>query len=164
MSNSDFNTPPDFLDLVRKLDPKRGIGLDPCSNESSMVDSRYSYDIETDGLSRIWRYKGLVFMNPPHSMAPNNIEPWIDHFIGEFSSSGGDADQFVGLVPAKIGPKWAQKVLPFCDARCFLAGRIKYWQNGAPMPGPGKFDSLVLYKGHNPDLFHLTFDDYGWCI
>jgi hypothetical protein len=42
MSDHDFNTPPWFLDLVRCLD-RNGIGLDPCSNEHSMVGQPYGW-------------------------------------------------------------------------------------------------------------------------
>lgn len=169
MSDSDFNTPPWIIGLVKQLD--RGyIGLDPCSNATSMVGAghRYTKDNGLDGLQQTWRGLGTVFMNPPHSQSPNNIEPWIEKFLEEFPPYEPShklwKDQFVGLVPAKTGPRWFHEAVESCTSVCFLKGRIKFWQNGVEMPGPGKFDSLVLYRGIWDEKFKNLFKPYGWVV
>lgn len=58
MSDHNFNTPPEFLALVRQLSPTGRIGLDPCSNATSMVDAVTSYTKETNGLAHSWRGMG----------------------------------------------------------------------------------------------------------
>lgn len=168
MSDHDFNTPPWFCDLVRTLHPK-GIGLDPCGNEHSYVGAKTTYTIETNGLAHSWRGHGLVFMNPPHSLSPFNIEPWVEKTIQEFVFKPLDreldpGDGFVGLVPAKTSPLWFHSIITECKSRCFLRGRIKFWHLGQETAGPGKFDSLVIYIGHASGNFKRAFEPLGWVV
>lgn len=135
-----------------------------------MVKARRSYDITTDGLAHSWRGHGLVFMNPPHSFAPNNIEPWIQKVIDEFITHpieremNNTMDAFVGLIPSKTGPRWFHNILPLVDGRCFVKGRIRFWQHGAEREGAGKFDSIVIYIGSAYGNFYREFSDFGWVI
>lgn len=163
MSDHTFNTDPEFLAYVRQMSPD-GIGLDPCSNATSMVDATVSYSIRENGLLKTWRGFGLVFMNPPHSMSPNNIEPWMQKFREEFVERGldrYDEDQFIGLLPSKTDTEWFHQHIPDCQARCFLRGRRVFWKNYAPTAGAGKFASLVIYYGKNPGLFTKIFQPLG---
>lgn len=165
MSDSDFNTPPWFLNLVRQIAP---IGLDPCGNKHSLVAAQTTYTVETDGLAHPWRRHGLVFMNPPHSQSPHNIEPWIQKVQEEFAIPphyhDTPADSFLGLVPSKTGPAWFQSIAPLCSGRCFMRGRIRFWQAGAETPQTGKFDNLVLYIGPSFGRFCTIFESYGWVV
>jgi hypothetical protein len=165
VSDHHFNTPPDFLERVRVLDAENGIGLDPCSNPSSMVAADLTYDAVTNGLDKSWRGHGLVFMNPPHSMSPHNIEPWMEKAHREFNLNTGPLnDQFVGLIPAKPDTAWFHEhVRPF-PLKCFLRGRPKFWLNGEPTKGPGKFPSMVIYQGKQRDLFRELFSELGWVV
>jgi hypothetical protein len=168
MSDSDFNTPPEFLDRVRQLAPD-GIGLDPCSNATSLVAARVSYTIETNGLAHTWRRHGLVFQNPPHSKSPHNIEPWAEKAYREFVMQRGQSvhellhDQFVGLWPAKTDTAWFQDHASQFPEKCFLRGRMKFWQNGRVTAGNGKFAHLVVYAGAQRALFRTLFEPLGWC-
>ena len=165
LSNHNFNTPPDILERVHMLD-KRGIGLDPCSNVTSLVNARVSWDEDANGLKpgRSWRGHGLVFMNPPHSMSPYNIEPWIERAYYDFTRPDFVLDQFVGLIPAKTDTAWFHDfVVPF-PVKLFLRGRPTYWLDGKPMPGPGKFASMLIYAGGCPTRFGEIFADMGWLI
>lgn len=171
MSDHNFNTPPWFLDLVRRLSPKRKIGLDPCGNKWSYVNAATTYTEETNGLIHPWRGHGLTFVNPPHSMSPYNIEPWIAKAIEEFITQPierelgyPEQDQFVGLVPSKSGPQWFHSIIDDVDGRCFWRGRIKFWEYGHEAEGAGKFDSLVLYIGPQAGNFHHIFNPYGWVV
>jgi len=170
-----FNTPPDLLELIRKLDPKGRIGLDPCSNDYSIVGATTKWEgTYVNGLSQSWRGHGLVFMNPPHSMSPNNIEPWMEKAFDEFPrfSSPGPrhpdprpaTDQFVGLIPAKTDTAWFHDYAVRFPVKCFLRRRPKFWLNGAPMPGSGKFASMLIYAGNQPDKFRDIFSPEGWII
>lgn len=160
MSDSDFNTDPDLLRLVRKLAPGLRIGLDPCSNPYSLVNARTVYGVEEDGLTKKWRKHGLVFVNPPHSTSPNHIDPWIKKAVSEFRNCN-EADSLILYVPAKTDTQWFHS---FADlwTICFLEGRRKYWQYGSPMPGPGKFSQMVVYQGAFIDRFRETFCPLGW--
>jgi hypothetical protein len=173
----DLNTPPEIIDLVRQLAPKKGIGLDPCSNRTSMVGAKHEYghvfdgggEVFIDGLSMPWRGYGLVFMNPPHSMSPYNIEPWMEKAIDEFwavdnlSPVSRRNDQFCGLVPAKVDTGWFHNYVVPHFHMVILEGRLKYWQNGHQTPGPGKFGSMLIYAGMWPEWFKAVFGHLGWC-
>jgi hypothetical protein len=163
MSDHEFNTPAYLLDLFRKLDPKRGIGLDPCANRWGKVHAHEEYTRLTNGLSHSWRGHGLVFMNPPHSMSPNNIEPWMAYAWEQFIElPAGNGDQFVGLVPAKTDTEWFHAHGRAFIGKCFLRGRLKFELHGKPTPGNGKFASLVLYEGEKLGLFQELMEPLGW--
>ncbi len=159
-----LNTPPDILDMVRMLSDKGRIRLDPSSNATSMVNAETSFDETSNGLGRSWRKYGLVFVNPPHSMSPYNIEPWMAQAHRDFIAIPiNNDDQIVLLVPAKPDTDWFHShAVPF-PGKCFLRGRIKYWENGAETPGPGKFGSMLLYAGNKLGLFRDVFGLLGWC-
>lgn len=162
MALSDLNTPPWLLEMVRALDP-RGIGLDPCSNATSMVKARTAFTVVDNGLVQPWRGHGLVFCNPPHSMSPHNIEPWMEKAHREFHLEVGERDdQLVGLVPGKPDTEWFHAHVVPMRMKCFIRGRIKYWQDGRELPGPGKFPSMLFYQGGKPDLFAAVFGRLGW--
>ncbi len=162
MTDSDFNTPPWLIALIEQLDPNNGIGLDPCSNDNSMAHATTTYDIVSNGLIHSWRGHGLVFMNPPHSMSPNNIEPWIAKFIKEFETLGlFTEDQLVGLVPAKTDTQWFHAMASHADGLCFLKGRPKFWQDGKETTQTGKFASLVFYAGFEHERFRTVFEPHG---
>lgn len=148
---------------MRQLTSDGIIGLDPCANELSMVDARRAYFEVDNGLVQSWRGHGLVFMNPPHSTSPCNIEPWMEKYFKEFANGPWDSkDQFVGLVPSKTDTLWFHDhAREAADAMCFIRGRIKFWQAGVEMPGPGRFASLVLYTGHNVSRFKALFGPLG---
>ena len=166
MSSHDFNTPPEILSLVRLLGPTPEpiqIGLDPCSNTHSLVNAKTSYTEKENGLIQNWRGHGLVFVNPPHSMSPYNIEPWMEKAYKEFGWSIYDDDALVMLVPAKTDTAWFHDyVVAMGGMKCFLRGRPKYWLNGSPTPGPGKFASMILYKGAYLERFVAVFHSQGW--
>ncbi len=165
-TDHDFNTPPWFLSLVHQLDP-RGIGLDPCSNAYSMVKARTAYTISDNGLMQSWRGHGLVFVNPPHSMSPMNIEPWMEKAHQEFvmqphNYHDATQDSLCMLVPSKTDTAWFHNHATPMAARCFLQGRPKFWHHGEETKGPGKFASMVIYHGPSVGRFMLIFDGYGW--
>lgn len=161
MSDSHYNTPPDFLrDYVRPMG-NGIIGLDPCSNADSFVKARRSYDVDSNGLVHPWRGHGLVFMNPPHSMAPANIEPWILKFQTEFCRVT-NADQFLALVPAKTDTSWFHGGARSADRLCFLRGRMRFWLNRQETTGAGKFAHLVIYRGDRKALFDKLYGPLGY--
>ncbi len=172
MSASDYNTPPALLDLIRQLDRRRQIGLDPCSNATSMVKAKLAWTVEDDGLShaRSWRGHGLVFMNPPHSTSPHNIEPWMQKAYEEFilcpieRENNPTLDAFCGLVPAKTDTEWFHShAVPFA-AKCFIKGRPRFWQGGKETPGPGKFASMLIYQGPCVGAFCSIFGKLGYIV
>ena len=170
MSDTDFNTWPEFLDVVRRLPPNGRIGLDPCSNATSLVDAVTSYTAIENGLAQSWRGHGLVFMNPPHGRSPHNIEPWLEKAHREFldprwKHRAEDAeDEFLALIPSKTDTAWFHDHARQFPGICFVRGRYAFWQHGVKTEGNGKFAHLVLYVGPRLDRFKHLFRPMGWVL
>ena len=47
-----WNTPPKYIKLIKEMFGY--VDLDPCSNESSMVDAKAKYILPTNGLIESW--------------------------------------------------------------------------------------------------------------
>lgn len=145
----DWQTPPGFLEIVRKMEP---IGLDPCTDESNPVRASTAMTPEIDGLSREWTGYGLVFCNPPYGRA---LKDWS----AKMRDEGKRGAEIIGLVPARTDTRWWQAIAT-ADAICFWRGRIKFV--GAPASAP--FPSAVPYWGSRAQEFRRVFEPHGWVI
>lgn len=141
----DWNTPERVLDLVRQVGQ---IGLDPCSNATSLV--RASVEWVFGGLDRSWRNYGLVYVNPPYG---REIEPWI------VRCASGDGDEVVALLPARTDTRWWRCVAT-AQAVCFWHGRLRFL--GAPSSAP--FPSAIAYWGPRAGQFSRVFGPHGWIV
>lgn len=174
-NHNEWNTPPDFLSVVRRLDVQRRIGLDPCSNATSIVNARTSYTKRDDGLAQSWRGHGLVFVNPPYDF----VDPWVAKGVAEFVERGMRAplrrsavqshdasrDQLLMLVTSKTDTRWFHDFALRFDRQCFVRGRLKFLRpvrRVNRVAGNGRFASLVLYAGEHGDAFETLFAPLGW--
>lgn len=144
-----WNTPPEVLDLVRKLGP---IGLDPCSNPASLVGASQEWSLEggQDGLALSWLGYGLVFVNPPYG---REIREWVLRC----EMSAHDGAEIVALLPARTDARWWQQHVRTADALVFWAGRLRFL--GAPSSAP--FPSAVAYWGPRWLTFLSVFGERG---
>src|SRR6266545_925179 len=117
-AHADWCTPDPVLELVRLLGP---IGLDPCSNERSIVGARVEWTAHDDGLARSWAGFGLVYVNPPYGR--KTIAAWAAKCHAQ-----GRRAEVVALLPARTDTRWWQMFCapPGAQAVCFLAGRIRF--------------------------------------
>lgn len=136
-----WNTPRAFLDAIA---PLGRIGLDPCSNATSIVRARVKWTVDDDGLTRDWRGHGLVYVNPPYG---NDLPVWVEKC--ELEAKRGV--EIVMLVPARTDTRWFDRT-----ARGALIGlwrgRLTYL--GAQWPAP--FPTAVPYWGRRRSLFRRT--------
>jgi hypothetical protein len=150
--NQTFNTPANFLELVRRLGV---IGLDPCSNPNSIVNASRSLSLEAgeDGLAESWLDQGLVFINPPYGRA---LPVWIQKAADSWHQAEQEGRDFecVMLVPSRTDTRWFTTALLNASALGFWRGRLTFL--GAEDPAP--FPSLVIYFGHWGDLFTRVFE------
>lgn len=144
-----WNTPPEVLDRLRAWAP---IGLDPCSNASSIVHAATEWRLERgeDGLSLPWADRGLVFVNPPYGRA---LGPWL----AKCTSEGVRGVEVVALVTGRPDTRWFQAAARSCAALHFWAGRLTFL--GAPHPAP--FPSCLFYWGPRPFGFLAAFEGCG---
>lgn len=165
----DFQTPPDFLDLVRRVGR---ITLDPCTGPTNPTRADYPCTEETDGLSHSWSYVlakhgGLFFTNPPFGRA---LPTWINKAVreGELGAEG------VILVPSRTDTAWWQKLAENVDAGLFWRGRLTFWDQATNAPAltwskkrqrfevmPAPFPVFVGYFGPNKDRFFQAFAGKG---
>lgn len=145
----DWNTPFDVLELVRKVAP---IGLDPCSNENSVVYAKTTFDVTTDGLSKSWAGHGLVYVNPPYG--GKESQTWAQKIEGE----AWYGVEIVALFPSRTDTKWFHRLVKASDARCLWRSRLKFL--GAPSSAP--FPSVLFYFGPNAERFRAVFEPRGY--
>lgn len=131
----DWLTPPEVVDVVRRVSPLGTIALDPCGNRASVVGARRQYLVEDgdDGLALPWHGAGgLVYVNPPYG---RSLPAWIDKCADEVF----DGAEIVALVPARPDTLWFRRALRECHALCFWSGRIRFFGATAGAPFPSVF-------------------------
>mgnify|MGYP002347998137 CR=1 FL=1 len=124
-----FNTPANVLQAIA---PMGTIGLDPCSNASSIVEARIRWTIEHDGLACSWAGQLLrgdfVFVNPPF----DEIATWVDRCIAEAACGA----HVCLLSPARVDVGWWDRLLAAGGIAGLWRGRWRFLGMGsAPFPG-----------------------------
>jgi hypothetical protein len=150
----DWNTPPQILELVRKVGP---IGLDPATTPDNPVQAYEFMALpKWNGLSEPWDPQltdSLVYCNPPYGRA---LKDWAARFADE----GRKGCELITLTPARPDTRWWRHMTT-ADVICFWRGRIKFV--GAPAPAP--FPSAICYWGKRPGKFAEVFDPYSnWTV
>jgi len=124
----DWCTPEDVLTRVRFVGD---IGLDPCSNDESIVGASFDFGFHDDGLNRNWaanvRRRQLVYVNPPYG---REIGHWMRKCADE-AQAGAD---IIALVPARTDTVWFRVCWDTAASICFWRGRLTFL--GAPHPAP----------------------------
>lgn len=156
--HDDWCTPPLIAGLVKSLSPF-GIGLDPCSNDRSIIEAKKCIALPNNGFAGTWREHGLVYVNPPYG---NAISEWVRKGAVEFSDVQDDFDELVMLIPARTDTVWWHKYITTADAVCFWRGRIKFLRQQPS--GTAPFPSALVYWGVNIEVFKDTFREYGWVV
>jgi hypothetical protein len=143
--NQCWNTPRALLDILKPLGP---IGLDPCSNATSIVRARTKWTVEHDGLPRDWRGRGLVYVNSEYGDA---LPKWVEKCDGEASRGV----EILSLFPARTDTQWFERARKRAII-ALLRGRLKFLgaRDSAPFP------SAVAYWGRRRGLFRRTLDPH----
>lgn len=169
-----WNTPQPVADRLLAFD-ERGVALDPCSNDTSIVGAAEEWRIERgeDGLARPWADRGLVFCNPPY----DDLETWAAKMAREAARHV----EVIALIPARTDTVAFQKhILPSCSAIVFWRGRMKYGAGrahqaqtslfgAAPVEleageNVAPFPSCLPYWGSRPRQFLRAFESAGWGV
>lgn len=146
----DWCTPPEIIAAVRKTFRGR-IGLDPCSNASSIVNARVEYRLpEHNGLTEPWRER-TIYVNPPFG---RGIGRWTKRCVETYRVTGAEV---IALLPATPDTEaWCENV-EFAAYVCFVHGRITFLgaPRGAPCP------SAIVYWGSHRERFARAFRSLG---
>lgn len=146
----DWQTPDDFLDLVRMHGP---IMLDPCSSADNPTKAANFFTEADDGLERPWDVPGLIYVNPPYG---RELRWWAPKIALE----GAGGSEIIALLPARTDTNWFQKHIARADVLCFWSGRLTF--RGAP--DPALFPSVVAYFGDRAKAFKRVFTGKGWIV
>lgn len=156
-SNFDaWNTPPEVVDPIKKM--MGPIGLDPCSNPTSIVGAivEWVYARDGDSLVKPWGGYGLVYVNHPYGHGVTGA------WAAKCAAEGNAGTELIQLCKATMGTKWFREHTRTAAAILQWHGRLKH-------PGPtasGKlesapFESALAYWGPRAALFMETFQDKG---
>lgn len=143
----DWCTPPQLLSSIGKFER---IGLDPCSNDNSLVDCNTSWTKKDNGLSKPWVGHGLVFVNPPYGKE-------ISYWLAKCCIEAEKGAEIIGLFPARVDTRWFQDMAITANRTLFIRGRLKFL--GAKHSAP--FPSVLCYWGDRPERFEHFFEDRG---
>jgi len=161
--NKTWNTPPKFVELINKMLGE--VVLDPCSNETSMIDAKIKYILPTDGLKESWNYKTL-FVNPPYGSDVENktrIYDWIKKGV---DANENYKSEILYLIPVATNTKHFKDLI-FKKAKglCFLKDtRLKFWSEGVEDKKGAPMACCFIYFGNNYEKFDLLFSDFGQCF
>lgn len=159
-SNSEhWCTPPELIAILKGLSD---IGLDPCSNDSSIVGAKTEFSRKEDGLSRSWVGHGLVYVNPPYGRV---ISSWTKKMYEEAEKGA----EIIALLPAKTDTRWFHDYVLKSDKLFFFKGRLKFldYLTGEPV-NSATFPSLLAYYGPRPMQFQQAlstpYSYPGWFV
>lgn len=128
------------------------VGVDPCSNERSIVraDAHYSWG----GLVRSWRSKKkTAFMNNPYS----TNDPWADKAVYEMKV--GHVDELVTLMMVAPSTTWWRTLCVSSrrNPRLIFTPRLKFiGKPNGPKEG-ARFDTVLKYFGRRHRAFEREF-------
>lgn len=142
-----WNTPQSVITPIVRAFGR--IGLDPCSNENSIVPARVEWRRERDGdsLARVWHRPGLglIYVNPVYK----GILAWIRKMIEERERGG----ELLACVPARTETQWWEEAIESGAVPGYWRGRIAFLRGGARKKVSAPFPSALLYWGRRTARF-----------
>ena len=160
----DWCTPPEIINSVRSVFGGR-IGLDPCSNEYSMVHAEVEYRLPgRDGLVLPWDAQ-TIYVNPPYgsdTVRGTRIIQWFER-IAQAVERGSE---LIALVPVATNTRhWKEYVYPKASAICFLyQPRVRFYIEGVEDPKGAPMSCCVIYYGNKRQAFAEEFRRHGAVI
>lgn len=158
-NNDHWNTPEWVVTMLHGAYPK--VGLDPCSNDLSIVHARVNLDRR--GLQEDWvdlARGGLVFVNPPYSKPG----PWLAK-CAEEARRGAKVMALVKCDPATRAwdHVWDScTAVGFCRQRLFFLSPDRFKRRTAAQKkkeGSANFPSAFVLWGHDLDSAPVVRDE-----
>lgn len=117
-SEQSVQTPPAFLDALRKRLHILNFDIDLAADETNHIASKY-YTKEDDAILQTWKSNGWAFCNPPF----NDLTPWVQKAHTESSKFGA---QIAMLTPASVGSNWFKDYVFNKATVLFLSPRLTF--------------------------------------
>lgn len=160
--NRDWNTPPKYVEAIERFFD-RGIKLDPCSNEYSLVQANTKFQLpETDGLEVEWNYS-TIYINPPYGKdweRNTSIKNWL---VKCKESHIKYRSEILALIPVATNTQhWKNCVWKGASGICFLYDtRLKFYLKGQEVKKGAPMSCAMVYWGGDFGRFVNIFRDYG---
>ncbi len=160
-----WGTPPKYINAVKSFWGGR-IGLDPCSNEYSLVHADVEFKLpDNDGLEEEWK-SDTIYVNPPYGAdrkRGTTIKNWLAKCVEANRKYGADV---IALIP--VAPNtghWKKFVFGQANAICFLYDtRLRFLENGQDTGKGAPMACCLVYWGHEKDRFMKHFMEYGAAV
>lgn len=174
-----FQTPPEFLELVRKVG---WIGLDPFTAENNPTGAMYYCTEGTtpDGwtcdwtrvLEKAWgedvrAARPVCFTNPEYGRK-------LGRFAKKVVQEACNGAQIITLTPSRTDTRWWHELAGAASSGLFWKGRLTFYDAATGKPcetwnkkkecwevTPAPFPCFVGYFGRQVDLFNEVFGPYG---
>lgn len=157
--NNEWYTPERYLRAV--LAVMDCIDLDPasCAQANSVVRAAKYYDVQTNGLDKVW--PGHVWLNPPYGRSEDgsNQDIWSSRLIDQYEN--GPTTEAILLVNAAVDTKWFQRL--FAYPVCFPHQRINFSTPEVTISG-STHGSAFVYFGYNTQRFVEAFSEFGTVV
>ena len=161
-----WNTPSKYVDAITNFFIEigyKGIELDPCSNDYSIVNAKKEYKFPDDGLIKSWNCS-TIFVNPPYgSTKGSKIKDWLR--MCDFAHQKYNSE-VIALVPVATNTShWKEYVFNKASVVCFCADtRLKFLVEGKEGGKGAPMACALIYYGSFPELFEDYFQDLGNCM
>jgi hypothetical protein len=157
----DWGTPPEYIKAVKDVFGGK-IGLDPCSNQYSVVASEVAYCLPQNGLAESWDYQ-TIYVNPPYGRdyeRGTTIRDWLQKCTDAHRDHGSEV---IALIPVATNTKhWQKNIFLYATSICFLkVARLKFLQNGIPYQKGAPMSCAMVYWGSNKDKFNTIVSEFG---
>lgn len=157
-----WGTPPKYVNAIKQF-WNGHIGLDPCSNEYSVVHADIEYLLpKNDGLKEEWNSK-TIYVNPPYGSdreRGTTIKDSLAKCVNSHKKYGAD---IIALVP--VAPNtghWKKFVFGQANAICFLYDtRLRFLENGQDVGKGAPMACCLIYWGTDIERFMEHFLEYG---
>lgn len=139
------------------------IGLDPCSNQHSLVRARVEYRLpRQDGLQASWNHP-TIFVNPPYGIdhaRGTSIKHWLHRCAEAHREHGAEV---IALVPVATNTgHWKKYVFGEAAAVCFLYDtRLRFLVSGRDEGKGAPMSCAMIYWGKSYKRFFDVFIRHG---
>ncbi len=160
--SQDWGTPEKYVEAIKEFFGGK-IGLDPCSNDNSIVGALVEYKLpKNDGLSSSWNYS-TIYVNPPYGLDKEHgtsIKDWLRRCLIAHKKYNSEV---LALVPVATNTgHWKKYVFGQATSICFLYDtRLKFLINGINGGKGAPMSCAMIYWGNNNDRFNSIFNKFG---
>ncbi|MCY4173728.1 MAG: DNA N-6-adenine-methyltransferase [Cyanobacteria bacterium MAG CAR3_bin_5] len=157
-----WGTPPKYVNLIRDFFGGT-IGLDPCSNQYSIVNATVEYRLpHSDGLVDPWN-ASTIFVNPPYGRdreRGTGIRDWLRRCREAHFQHNSEV---LALVPVATNTRhWKNFVFGAADGVAFLYDtRLRFLENGKDTGKGAPMSCAMVYWGQRYDRFEEMFLPFG---